>query len=172
MENRFLEIKNLWIKYYYSLYLSPKGIACQLFPPIDTSYEGFGALSLIQYELDSWILSPSGTLDQWKEYLKLPAKYQWPILETAQINLDKNNLSLSAAPYALQMNLPLIFNRLEVSINLGFEEKLPLRIKNYGLSMFDALGKTYFYQVPQLKPEASADDSQQLLWKQSLAPRS
>lgn len=147
----------------------PKGLACHLFPPLESSYEGFGALSLIQFELDSWILSPSGTVDQWKEYLKLPTKYQWPILETARINLNKKNmLNVSATPYALEMNLPPIFNRLEISFNLGFNEKLPLKIKNHGISLFDALGRTYFYLVSQLKPEANTDDSQIVLWKQAL----
>lgn len=146
----------------------PKGLACHLFPPLDSNYEGYGALSLAQYELDAWMLSPSGTMEQWKEYLKLPSKYQWPILDTANITLSKKNeLSLTAIPYALQMQVPAIFNRLEVSVNLGYEEKLPLKMKNHGLSVFDSLGRTYFYQVPQIKPEITADDSQLVLWKQA-----
>lgn len=147
----------------------PKGLACQLFPPLDSNLEGYGALSLIQFELDSWILSPSGTIEQWKEYSKLPQKYQWPILESARFSLNKKNLlSLSALPYAIELNLPDIFNRLEITINLGFEEKLPLQIKNHGFGIFDALGKTYIYHLPQKKPELSADDSQSVLWKQAL----
>jgi serine protease Do len=146
----------------------PKGLACHLFPPLDSNYEGYGALSLAQFELDSWMLSPSGTIEQWREYLKLPSKYQWPILDAARIHLDKKNtLDVSATPYAFKMPLPAIFNRLEVSINLGYNEKLPLSMKNHGVSFFDSLGRSYFYQVPQLKPEITADDSQTVLWKQA-----
>lgn len=145
----------------------PKGLACHLFPPIETLYEGYGALSLIQQELDAWIIAPSGTIEQWKEYLKIKPQYLWPLVGDVQLSLDKKKvLNIETENYQLNLPVPPIFNRLEFSLNLGFETKLPLKLKNHGLSLYDAFGRTYFYHVFQKKPSNNADEQQQILWKQ------
>lgn len=151
----------------------PKGLACLLFPPMTSQLEAYGPLALIKYELESWMVSPTGTIDQWQHYLKLPEKYQWPLLKNATIKFNpvsKNESQLFAffPPYKLDLKLQNIFERLELSVSMAYFPTLPLRARMVGLGIYDTYGHNNFFTLPQLQPNASSDENEKMLYQQTL----
>ena len=146
----------------------PKGIACHLMQPMQLGLEHYGAIQLAKYELDYWTLSPSGTPEEWNNFLNLPEKWRWTSLSKTkvQFNQKSNELKLSFPPYELEIEVPSIFSQLEIATHLGYEKQSPLGPSILGVAIYDLYGKSFFYNLPQYVPPSNSEKEEQVFYKQ------
>jgi serine protease Do len=145
----------------------PKGIACLLSPGFETQFEGYGGLNLVKHEIDSWIFSPSGRTNQWKEFFKLPNNLLPPIYQNVSIDESNKVLSIKTPKFSSQFQEPKFFNALDISLETGFEDSLPLRLGIKGIGYYDSYGSSAYFYLPQNYPINSDPELEKITWRQT-----
>ncbi|MDH4468209.1 MAG: serine protease [Bacteriovoracaceae bacterium] len=150
----------------------PKGLACHFLAPMTADLEVYGGTSLLKYELGSWMISLAGQLKEWTEFLQLPKKFTsaWSDLQIDQN--EKGNWSMATNTFKFQHEFPPIFNRIEVSLETGYDFSLPLKQRIVGLGFYDGFGESNFTLLPHLRPQDNAKEEEKVLWKQTVLKES
>ena len=114
---------------------------------------------------DLMIFTPSGTVAQWQEFLKLDKKYRWDIYQNTHFEIKNSNLILNAGNLSLQSKLPDLNEKTLIFSFAHYVPKQPSKLMTAGWMLLDQNQSAYiFHKV--YEPASDADAKTKDAWKQ------